>query len=130
MRRILVVDDQQEIRDVTMAVLQNAGYDVETLPSGADAIDRLGTAAFDLLLLDIDMPNMNGWETLRLVRADENLAELPVVMFSVKCEMKDKVFGLQHGAADYVTKPFIVDDLVARVRRLLDNPSGRHENVV
>jgi DNA-binding response OmpR family regulator len=123
-KSILVVDDQFEIRDVTSAVLGNAGYRVETLASGAAALERLDGDPVDLLLLDIDMPEMDGWETLRLLRSDERLADLPVVMFSVKGAMRDKVTGLQEGAADYITKPFVVDELLSRVERLLDARTG------
>jgi DNA-binding response OmpR family regulator len=127
-RRILVVDDEEEIRDLAAAVLSDAGLDVATAASGEEAIGRLSSEPFDLVLLDINMPRMDGWETLRLIRADERLGELGVVMFSVKGEVRDKVHSLQEGASDYVTKPFIIDDLVARVRRLLEStPPGREQ---
>jgi DNA-binding response OmpR family regulator len=71
------------------------------------------------VLLDINMPEMDGWETLRLIKADDATRHLPVVMFSVKGEVRDKVHGLQEGAVDYLTKPFEVDDLLKRVRRVL-----------
>ncbi len=122
--RVLVVDDQAEIRDVTATVLGNAGYAVEALGSGNEALRRLGESTFDLILLDIDMPGMNGWETLRLIRADQRLTALPVVMFSVNCEIQDKLHGLQEGAVDYITKPFIVDDLLSQVERLLETQGG------
>jgi len=118
-RRILVVDDQQEILDVTTAVLGGAGYEISTAGSGSEALDRLGYEPFDLVLLDINMPGSDGWEVLRLIRADEMLAALPVVMFSVKGEMQDKVAGMQEGAVDYITKPFQVDELIARIERIL-----------
>ena len=122
--RILVVDDQQAILDVTSTVLSSAGYQVVTLHSGTAALNRLSRESFDLMLLDINMPDMDGWETLRLVRADSNLARLPVVMFSVKGEVLDKIHGMQEGALDYITKPFIVDDLLARVERIFEKLQG------
>ncbi len=73
------------------------------------------------------MPEMDGWETLRLLRADEQLADVAVVMFSVKGEVSDKVHSLQEGASGYITKPFVVDELVARVKRVLEakqRPAG------
>ena len=89
-------------------------------------MDLLASEPFDLVLLDISMPEMDGWETLRLIRADEPLAELPVVMFSVKNEFHDKVHGMQEGAQDYITKPFEVDELLTRVRQVFDSlePGG------
>lgn len=116
-RRILIVDDQRDILDLTAAVLSGAGYEVVGVSSGTEALEQLGRRAFGLVLLDINMPVMDGWETLRLIRADETLAELPVVMFSVKGEFRDKVHSMQEGALDYITKPFVVDVLLERIGR-------------
>ncbi len=124
-KRILVVDDQQEILDITSTVLKSAGYEVTTLTSGYEALDLLGSERYHLVLLDINMPEMDGWEVLRLIRVDENLVRLPVVMFSVKGEMHDKIQSMQEGAVDYITKPFIVDDLLSRVRRILEPGEDR-----
>lgn len=118
-RRILVVDDQREILELTASVLAGAGYCAETSASGHEALQKLSEESFDLVLLDIDMPGMDGWETLRLLRADEELTELRVAMFSVKGELRDKVHSLQEGASGYITKPFVVDELLARVERIL-----------
>jgi DNA-binding response OmpR family regulator len=118
--RILVVDDQRDILELTATVLDGAGYAVTAVRSGAEALDLLERQRFDLVLLDINMPGMDGWETLRLIRADELLAGLPVVMFSVKGELRDKVQSMQEGALDYITKPFEVDDLLSRVRRVFE----------
>ena len=126
-QRILVVDDQQEILDLTETVLAGGGYSISTASSGDEALGQLARESFDLVLLDINMPDMDGWETLRLLRADEQLADLAVVMFSVKGDVSDKVHSLQEGASGYITKPFVVDELVARVRRVLESkqrPAG------
>ncbi len=119
-QRILVVDDQQEILDLTETVLAGGGYSISTASSGDEALGQLARESFDLVLLDINMPEMDGWETLRLLRADEQLADLAVVMFSVKGDVSDKVHSLQEGASGYITKPFVVDELVARVKRVLE----------
>lgn len=127
-RQILVVDDQRDILEMTALVLTGAGYAVRAVGSGAEALDELAFESFDLVLLDINMPEMDGWETLRLIRADERLAELPVVMFSIKSEFRDKVTSLQEGALDFITKPFEVDELLFRVRRIFARPlSGEAE---
>ena len=118
--RILVVDDDAQIRDLTRIVLADAGFDVATAGSGREALRFVRDEAVDLVLLDINMPDMDGWQTLRLLKADEARRDLAVVMFSVKSEVRDKIVGLQEGAADYITKPFRADELVARVRKLLD----------
>ncbi len=70
------------------------------------------------------MPGMDGWETLRLIRCDDELNDLPVVMFSVKGEIRDQIESLQEGAVDYVTKPFIVDDLIERIGKVLACAKG------
>jgi len=128
-QRILVVDDQREILDLTATVLSSAGFSVVTASSGDEALDQVADSSFDLVLLDINMPRMDGWETLRLMRADDQLDELPVVMFSVKGEVSDKVQSLQEGASGYITKPFVVDELISRVQRVLEvgtaGPGGR-----
>ena len=118
-KRILVVDDQREILDVTSLVLQSAGYSTETASSGDEALDRVTSEPFDLVLLDINMPGMDGWETLRLLRADDQLEQLVVIMFSVKGEVSDKVHSLQEGASGFISKPYEVDDLVDRIDRAL-----------
>jgi DNA-binding response OmpR family regulator len=117
--RVLVVDDQEEIREMTAMILSGAGYEVRTAAGGEEALREARRASFDVVLLDINMPGMGGWETLRLMRQDEALADLVVAMFSVKGEVRDKTAGLQYGASDYITKPFAVDDLVRRVARLV-----------
>ena len=124
-QRILIVDDQTDILAMTELVLAGAGYEVSTAPSGTEALDHLALHRCDLVLLDINMPVMDGWETLRLIRADSALGNLPVVMFSVKAELRDKVFGMQEGAEDYITKPFEVDQLLYRVRRIFETGRGR-----
>jgi DNA-binding response OmpR family regulator len=127
--RILVVDDQREILDLMATVLAGAGYAVVTAPSGGAALRHVAEGPFDLVLLDINMPEMDGWETLRLLRADEQLARMPVVMFSVKGELSDKVQSLKEGASGHITKPFVVDELVERVRRVLESHAGGRDRM-
>lgn len=123
-RKILVVDDQAEIRELTETILATEGYRMKTASSGEEALDALFAEPFDLVLLDINMPRMSGWETLRLLRADEGLAGLPVVMFSIKGEIRDKSQGMQLGAVDYITKPFRMEELVERVQEVFRSLEG------
>jgi DNA-binding response OmpR family regulator len=124
-RRLLVVDDQEDIREMARLVLADAGFEVATAPSGAEALRLARAVPFDLVLLDINMPGMDGWSTLKLLRADPSAGGPPVAMFSVKSEVRDKVTSLQDGAVDFIAKPFSVDDLVVRVTRILDaHPRG------
>ena len=118
--RILVVDDDDEILGLTRTVLAGAGFRVTTASSGDEALRVARSEGFDLALLDIQMPGMDGWETLRLMKADDALRGVEVVMFSVKAEFRDKIHGMQEGAVDYISKPFQVDELLSRVRRILE----------
>jgi two-component system OmpR family response regulator len=123
--RVLVVDDQEDIREMARLVLQDAGFDVATAPSGEEALRLARAALFDLVLLDINMPGLDGWATLKLLRADGATGDLPVAMFSVKSEVRDKVTSLQDGAVDFIAKPFSVDELVRRVARIVEtHPRG------
>ncbi len=117
--RILVVDDDEDVRTLARTVLGGVGHRVRCAGSGFDALALLAEETFDLVLLDINMPEMDGWETLRLIRSDELHADVPVAMFSVKNEIRDRIHGLQDGATDYITKPFEVDVLIERVSHVL-----------
>ncbi len=123
--RILVVDDDREILEMTALLLQGAGFEVLLAGSGEEALYRLGEAPPALVLLDINMPGMDGWEVLRVLQEDEMTRALPVIMFSVNFELREKLHALQLGAADYITKPFDTESLVRRVR---DTLSSRAEN--
>jgi len=122
--KILVVDDQEEIRNLAETILSAEGFRLRTAADGREALDAVFEEPFDLILLDINMPRMDGWETLRLLRADEEIARTPVVMFSIKGEIRDKSQGIMLGAVDYITKPFQVDELVSRVRQVLEVAGG------
>jgi len=121
-QHILVVDDQVDIAEMTSAVLRGEGYSASMAHNGRQALERIASNEFDLVLLDINMPEMDGWETLRLLRADDEWSKLPVVMFSVKSEVSDKVQSLKEGASGYVTKPFAVDKLIGSIRKLIGDP--------
>jgi len=123
--RVLVVDDQEDIREMARLVLHDAGFEVVTAPSGEDALRLARGTSFDLVLLDINMPGLDGWSTLKLLRADGATGDLPVAMFSVKSEVRDKMTSLQDGAVDFIAKPFSVDELVRRVARIVEaHPRG------
>jgi DNA-binding response OmpR family regulator len=116
---ILLVDDDPEIREMTSLLLGGAGFEVRTAGSGEEAIYRTQQEPPDLVLLDINMPGVDGWETLRLLREDERTQQTPVIMFSVNFELREKLYALQQGAQDYVTKPFDTDGLLRRIREAL-----------
>ncbi len=113
--RILVVDDDVEIVDMTALLLRGAGYDVATAGSGEEALYAIQEARPDVILLDINMPGLDGWEVLRVLREDDGTRALPVIMFSVNFEVREKLHALQLGAHDYVTKPFDTEELLRRI---------------
>jgi diguanylate cyclase (GGDEF)-like protein len=117
--RILVVDDDPEIRDFVKANLEREGFEIEVAGSGPEALELAGERPPALVLLDVMMPGMDGLTTLRHLRNDVPTANVPVVMLTAKPQAAERVKGLDLGADDYITKPFEIDELVARVRSVI-----------
>ena len=117
--RILIVDDDKDIVRLVQEYLKKAGFDTLTAYDGETAVHALRRERPDLLVLDLMLPNRDGWDITRLIRNDESLAATPVIMLTARVEDTDKIVGLEMGADDYVTKPFNPRELVARVRSLL-----------
>src|ERR1700733_14278095 len=115
-KRILVVDDEPQITRVLRTSLSSSGYDVRTAEDGAAGLRTAREWNPDLIITDISMPNIDGLELCRLIRAD---SMVPIIVLSVKGEEKTKVEALDIGADDYVTKPIGMNELLARVRRNL-----------
>jgi two-component system response regulator ResD len=114
--KILVVDDDQNIRKLINLYLEQEGYEVITAQDGAEALNLINSEELDLVILDIMLPKLNGWEVCKKLR---ERSDMPVIMLTAKGEKYDKIKGLDLGADDYVTKPFDPDELVARVRARL-----------
>ncbi|MEW5805888.1 MAG: response regulator [Acidobacteriota bacterium] len=119
-KRIFVIDDEFEILELTRMILEKEGFQVMGASSGREALLKLQEISPDLILLDINMPEMGGWELLRVLKADEITASIPVILFTIKSEVRDKIHGIQEGAFDYITKPFSYDELVSRVKRIFE----------
>ena len=122
--RVLVVDDDETIRRTLRINLRARGYEVEEVASGRDALSTLEDAPPDLVILDLGLPDVDGVEVLRRLR---RTSRVPVVVLSARHQSDDKVEALDEGADDYVTKPFGMDELMARVRSALRRGGGDGE---
>ena len=126
-RTILVVDDEADILNFLELVLKERGYEVLTAPSGERALAAARAHVPDLVLLDIMMPQMDGWEVLRLLRVEPRTAGIPVAMISARTDAKDRVQGLQEGALDYICKPFSLDELLTKLDGIFSQLDARRE---
>ncbi len=119
MDRILVVDDDRDIVRLVRSYLEKAGYQILTAYDGETALKILKAEKPQLLILDLMLPDKDGWDVVRLVRSDPQIAATPIIMLTARVEDTDKIVGLEIGADDYITKPFNPREVVARVRALL-----------
>ncbi len=111
--RILIVEDEEKIARFIELELKYEGYEVEKAFNGRDGLEMAKTQPFDLILLDIMLPGLNGIEVLRRIR---QLSQVPVILLTARDAVVDKVMGLDGGADDYITKPFAIEELLARIR--------------
>jgi DNA-binding response OmpR family regulator len=118
-KRIIVVEDERDMAELVAMRLTREHYDVEVAHDGAEGIRKIRAAAPDLVVLDIMLPGMSGTEVLKEMRTDPQTAGVPVIMLTAKSEESDVVVGLQLGADDYITKPFSMSILLARVAAVL-----------
>ena len=114
--RVFVVEDDPDIADLVTRYLDRAGYATTKFAAGRDAIDAARAKPPDLMVLDVMLPQMDGLEVCRLLRANEKTAAIPIIMLTARAEESDRIVGLEIGADDYVPKPFSPNELVARVR--------------
>ncbi|MGD9317388.1 MAG: response regulator transcription factor [Anaerolineae bacterium] len=123
-QRILVVDDDKEIVRLLRAYLEQAGYQVVVAYDGETALHLFRRERPDLAILDLMLPDRDGWDVTRIVRGDAGLSATPIIMLTARVEDQDKIIGLELGADDYVTKPFNPREVVARVRAVLRRAQG------
>ncbi|MDR6999460.1 response regulator transcription factor [Neobacillus niacini] len=125
MKKILIVDDEFDMRQLLRLYLQQESYLVEDAEDGRKACDKIEKDDFDLIILDVMMPIMDGWKTLKNIRG---ISEVPVIMLTAKGSVQDKVTGLTIGADDYLVKPFDEAELMARVKALLRRAQSNFKN--
>jgi len=123
-QQILVVDDDKKIVRLIRSYLEQANYQVLTAYDGETALHMIRRERPDLVVLDLMLPDRDGWEITRIVRSDASLAALPIIMLTARIEDTDKIIGLEVGADDYITKPFNPREVVARVRAVLRRVGG------
>lgn len=124
--KILVVDDESNICELLRLYLEKDGYTVETANDGATALKMFRENEPDLMLLDIMLPELDGWQVCREVR---KFSDRPIIMLTAKSETFDKVLGFELGADDYIVKPFDSKEVIARVRAVLRRSEPRHEEI-
>jgi two-component system alkaline phosphatase synthesis response regulator PhoP len=123
-QRILVVDDDPELVRLLGAYLEQAGFEVLPAYDGETALHVLRRERPDLMLLDLMLPDRDGWDVTRIVRADSSLGSVPIIMLTARVEDYDRILGLELGADDYVVKPYNPREVVARVRAVLRRVRG------
>lgn len=126
-KKILIVDDEKDIVELISYNLEQEGFAVIKAYDGQMAWERVKTAKPDLVVLDLMIPGIHGLEVCKLIRRDAATETLPIIMLTAKSDQVDKILGLELGADDYVTKPFNVRELIARIRAVLRRYEGRQQ---
>lgn len=114
-KNILVVDDEDDILEFVERVLKDAGYQVFKAKDARQGLSILQSEKIDLVLLDIMLPEIDGWQMIQMMKSDEKLKKIPVAMLTARVDAYDKIIGLKEGAVDYICKPFTEDQLLKRV---------------
>lgn len=127
-KTILVTDDEEHILELIKFNLEREGYNVLLCENGEDSISIVQNNAIDLVVLDLMLPGIDGIEVLKRLRKMDKFEKLPVIMLTAKSEESDRILGLEIGADDYITKPFSVRELVARIKAVLRRSEGKQEN--
>jgi len=124
MNKILVVDDEKDLLDLVKRILTRGGFEVITALDGKEGLAKVYSEAPNLMILDINMPGMNGWEVCGKIRGDPLYKHLPIIMLTVRKKKEDQLKGLDLGGDEYITKPFYPKELLARVKTVLQRSSS------
>jgi len=126
--RILVVDDDEHIQKSLSQYLEMEDFEVEVASSGQEALERAALQAFDLVLMDIMMPEMDGFEVVEILRAQEATSRVPIILLTARGQDTDVLKGYHLGVSSYLTKPFNLDELVETIREVLEaDAAPRHD---
>jgi len=118
MRRIAIVEDEEDLRELLRLHIEREGYDARLYATGDEFLDSVKTTSFDMLILDLMLPGTDGLDVCRILRADDSTKDIPIIMLTAKSSEADIVVGLELGADDYMTKPFSIRELMARIKAL------------
>lgn len=129
MKKILIVDDEEHIVELLKYNIEAEGYETITASNGAEALEKVEKEKPDLILLDLMLPVINGIEVAKEIKSKSNLSDISIIMLTAKSEEDDKIKGLNLGADDYITKPFSVKELLARVNAVLRRTAKDKEDV-
>jgi DNA-binding response OmpR family regulator len=123
--RILVIEDESRIREMVKEYLENEGFVITEASDGAEGLDKFKSSEFDMLLLDVMLPGVDGWSVCREVR---RTSSVPILMLTARGEEYDRLFGFELGVDDYIVKPFSPKELVARMKAVLRRSKNSHSN--
>ena len=121
--KILVVEDEVKTGEYLRQGLREAGFNADLVHNGVDGLHLAQEGDYDLVILDVMLPGMDGWQVLRTLKGDERTRNVPVVMLSARAERRDKMIGLQEGAEGYIAKPFSPAEVVREVQSFLERGS-------
>jgi DNA-binding response OmpR family regulator len=120
MTKILIAEDDKDIRDLVVLTLQFNGFDVDAAEDGAMAVEKAAKAQYDIILMDVRMPRMTGYEACRRLKEIDSTKDIPIVFLSAKGQEAEIQTGIDAGAADYILKPFSPDALVNTINKILN----------
>ncbi|WZL72346.1 response regulator transcription factor [Clostridiaceae bacterium 35-E11] len=123
--KILIVDDEEKMRNAIRIFLNKEGYQVEEATNGREALENIEKNKYDLILLDVMMPEIDGWAVCRKIRAESSI---PIIVLTARGEEYDKLFGFELGADDYLSKPFSLKEMVARIKAVLRRTKANNEH--
>ena len=120
MNEVLVVDDEPEMLEILKLMLKDSGIHVDTCESGYDAVKKTGEKKYDLILLDIRMPGLDGWGTLKKLKEENRLKDTKIIILTIEKGPGEEIIGFQADVEDYITKPFDFQDLMKRIKSVLN----------